>query len=189
MLRCPYCHDGLSDEEGGPARLARVACSGCGAAHHGACLLELARCAVNGCARPIGPQQAAELRARGVVPGADRRCPRCDHRVRARDFSRGRLETWLIIAGVGVGLVVLMTASAILAPQPVGAIVAAVAVQAAVQVLIRTHQARRAIVRCSRCAWSGSPVLLVRPATPVESAPPGAPPATRRPDGKERAPA
>lgn len=44
--RCPYCHD----EIGGAEPAERVRCSGCHTEHHLACLDELGRCSVAGCA-------------------------------------------------------------------------------------------------------------------------------------------
>lgn len=48
--RCPYCHDALDDAR---ASDDQVRCEGCGTAHHLACIAELGRCTVMGCARPL----------------------------------------------------------------------------------------------------------------------------------------
>ena len=80
--RCPYCHDLLAVDA------AQVDCGGCGTRHHGACIEELGRCTVLGCAwtvdgRPPPPilasptealrrQVAERVRTRGTAYRAAR---------------------------------------------------------------------------------------------------------------------
>ncbi|MBX3470699.1 MAG: hypothetical protein KF878_27845 [Planctomycetes bacterium] len=42
--RCPYCHDHMGEQTD------EVTCGACGTTHHAACLQELGRCTVLGCA-------------------------------------------------------------------------------------------------------------------------------------------
>lgn len=75
-VRCPYCHDLLQS-----AREALIECPGCGTMHHGACIAELGRCTVLGCAQPIGVEALP-------LPLA----PESEERRRVREASRGRVQ-------------------------------------------------------------------------------------------------
>lgn len=82
--RCPYCHDVLdearaSDEE--------VRCDGCGTTHHLACIVELGRCTVIGCERPLAASGlAADALARGSARSRVLREVQRRIRRRARTF-------------------------------------------------------------------------------------------------------
>ncbi|MCO5168635.1 MAG: hypothetical protein M9894_20025 [Planctomycetes bacterium] len=55
--RCPYCHDSMGEQTD------EVTCGACGTTHHAACLEELGRCTVLGCAwTPTGAPAPALTR-------------------------------------------------------------------------------------------------------------------------------
>lgn len=184
-VRCPYCHDDLGSDAG-PV----TACASCATSHHASCLLELGRCAVAGCARPVPADQAAALRAAGVAVRDDRRCPRCDHRVHPRDFGTSGAGTQALLVGLGlIAVLVLAVLASLLLPaiQDLWMVVSILGAQVVVALGTRSYRNRRALVRCRRCKWSGSPALLVRrPAEPaLDPAPPPPRAPDRKPDGKQ----
>ncbi len=81
--RCPYCHDVLVSDP------VRVTCEGCGTEHHQACLEELGRCPVAGCATPGTAPDAAAPRP-ATIDDAERLRRRV--RERARRFAEARAK-------------------------------------------------------------------------------------------------
>ncbi len=75
--RCPYCHDLLAAEG------ERVACRACGTTHHQACLEELGRCPVAGCAAPVPGAAARPATSESEGEAIRRRV-----RERARAFAK-----------------------------------------------------------------------------------------------------
>jgi hypothetical protein len=88
--RCPYCKDAL-DSDGAAADDARVECEGCGTSHHLACILELGRCTIRGCERPLEASAVPEERRRGVRSSALAEIAR-RYRERASRFVRDNVR-------------------------------------------------------------------------------------------------
>jgi hypothetical protein len=87
--RCPYCHDALVDEV---APAAEVRCDGCGTSHHEACIEELGRCTVFGCARPLVAPPVELVEGKPVRPRVRSRFFR-DLQARVRARARSFVQT------------------------------------------------------------------------------------------------
>jgi hypothetical protein len=80
--RCPYCHDALLDV-GEAAH--RIECPACHTWHHLACIMELGRCTIRGCERPL---EVSEERAAGAARSRFHQEVQARIRERVRGFVR-----------------------------------------------------------------------------------------------------